>query len=285
MKIYLYQIVRLGLALVALLGIPVIGYFSSMNAVIMRSTAVICLTLGLIVIGTIVVSAFRFFRPIPSTHTIVKTRRSFFSTLAALCEPPVYVPGKAFFAYEDILLTLPAEEVHYLRDACDDARHQRLIPENFPDFIAEARTDFKSHIRIYRLAKSRQFFLSLLLAGTSLIFCFGSLYLSAHVLTDGHAFVVCPNGPSSVSLTEALYFSVVTAGTVGYGDIHPGNSPLANWIVVLEVAMAFFFAAYCLNFGLAILQTCDVTPTELADVLLNELEDAHDEAQLLRRVV
>ena len=39
----------------------------------------------------------------------------------------------------------------------------------------------------------------------------------------------------SLTLRDALYFSLVTFTTIGYGDIAPTNSPLGQTIVMLEV--------------------------------------------------
>lgn len=71
---------------------------------------------------------------------------------------------------------------------------------------------------------------------------FACLYLSARVLTN-HVGVV-------TSSREALYFSVVTAATVGYGDITP--SPGAgHTLVMLEIFASLFFVATVVGYFVA----------------------------------
>jgi hypothetical protein len=197
----------------------------------------------------------------------------------------VRVPGKAFFAYTDLLDTIAAEDIDFLINARELVRSGQMAPGdgNFNAFLSEMKDrDFRSLIRTYRLEKSRQFFISLLLTGASLIFTFSALYLLVHVVTNGNGFVLCPARPTSDSWLEALYFSVSTAGTVGYGDIHPaGSSPWAESMAIIEITLAFFFVAYFVNFGLSLVHSFDITAEELAEALRSELEGIYDAAAII----
>lgn len=46
-----------------------------------------------------------------------------------------------------------------------------------------------------------------------------------------------------LDLSTSLYFSVVTAATVGYGDIYP-LSRVARWLAVAEIVTSFLYAVF-----------------------------------------
>ena len=87
-----------------------------------------------------------------------------------------------------------------------------------------AKPIFPSHIMIY----------ALLMACT-----YGVLYkhLSSVSL---HGF------DQPLSTSDAIYFSVITLATVGYGDIHP-TSPVAKWVCVSEVVLGLMMLVIALN--------------------------------------
>lgn len=59
---------------------------------------------------------------------------------------------------------------------------------------------------------------------------FATLYMHLNVLR-----------PTPIVWTDALYFSVVTAATVGYGDITP--SPEGKWLVMIHIFLSLAFMA------------------------------------------
>ena len=51
-------------------------------------------------------------------------------------------------------------------------------------------------------------------------------------------------GAGILAFSEALYFSIVTFTTLGYGDIAPTNNPVGQALVALEVVMGVIGIAY-----------------------------------------
>jgi hypothetical protein len=59
-----------------------------------------------------------------------------------------------------------------------------------------------------------------------------------------------------LDLVTALYFSVVTGATVGYGDIVP-QSPLAKAVVMMEIASSFLYAVFIFSVVAGLLRRGD----------------------------
>lgn len=66
----------------------------------------------------------------------------------------------------------------------------------------------------------------------SLVFSFGRLYIASHQ--------VCRGTVPLESRSDALYYSLVTITTLGYGDYAPNDST-ARWIVIFELASGLLF--------------------------------------------
>ena len=75
-----------------------------------------------------------------------------------------------------------------------------------------------------------------------LAFAASYLYLDYHLAaTGGAAFSRHP-----ITAVEAIYFSVITSATVGYGDIHP-IAPVVMKLVVVQIAVSLFFVVVYLS--------------------------------------
>lgn len=67
---------------------------------------------------------------------------------------------------------------------------------------------------------------------------YGFAVVYALITRDAGAF-----STKRMDLVTSMYFSVVTAATVGYGDIVP-KSPLAKTVVMIEIVSSFLYAVF-----------------------------------------
>ena len=279
------KFIALCLAVVAWVLIPV---SSAISPVLTQSKlavfAALSLLLSLIVLIYFLVEILRLFRPRQYAH---RRGTGWLWSLQRHFDSSVYSPGRPFRAYEDILRILPENEIDFLKQAREQVKHGDLVPgtKNYSAFIREMRnTEFRHIIRSYRLAMSRLYLASLFFSGSSLILAFSALYLVIHVFTGGSAFIICPGIPSTGSGLEALYFSVATAATVGFGDIHAStSSPWAQLIATAEIGVFLFFVAYSVNYGMSTLNSVELSPLELTEALRTDLEDAYHASMILTR--
>lgn len=81
---------------------------------------------------------------------------------------------------------------------------------------------------------------------------------------------------SSLRGSDAIYFSVITAATVGYGDIAPKTS-LAKWIVISEILLSLLYVVLLFSAAANALQRrrSTVAPS-LADSQTDAGEEAHE---------
>ncbi len=103
--------------------------------------------------------------------------------------------------------------------------------------------------KLQNIVKMCQFLSQLLLSfGTLIIltvFSFATDYACV-VHNNEEAFIGFTKSPSYIqSISDGLYFSVVTFSTVGYGDMAPISSP-AKTIVVFEIGMSFLIIFFAL---------------------------------------
>jgi hypothetical protein len=71
---------------------------------------------------------------------------------------------------------------------------------------------------------------------TEVIASFGVIYAAGNYL----------NHPVS-NLTDALYFSLITGGTIGYGDFYPIN-PTGKLVIMLQIISTLSFLILFFNF-------------------------------------
>ena len=76
-----------------------------------------------------------------------------------------------------------------------------------------------------------------LMSYASLVFLFSLLYFS--IVSSGSE-ILCNNGEFIQDYTNCLYFSAVTATTLGYGDLVPFDSP-TKWSAVAEGSLGINF--------------------------------------------
>jgi voltage-gated potassium channel len=89
-----------------------------------------------------------------------------------------------------------------------------------------------------RAAKGWRVILAMLLSYLFTVYAFGVAYIFLSAL-DKAAF----STESTLSFVDGLYFSVVTAATVGYGDIAPRSTP-AKIAVMLEIAVSLLYVVF-----------------------------------------
>jgi len=96
--------------------------------------------------------------------------------------------------------------------------------------------------------KERRIAVNLGIGYLLVVYLFAVLYRLVSIL-DSNAYFV--NGSQrSLSLFNALYFSVTTASTVGFGDITPA-SVWAKSLVMAEIFLSLAYAAFLLSVGAA----------------------------------
>ena len=96
--------------------------------------------------------------------------------------------------------------------------------------------------------KKRRIAVNLGIGYLLVVYFFAVLYRLVSIF-DSQAFFV--NGPrASLSLFNALYFSVTTASTVGFGDITPAGV-WAKSLVMVEILLSLAYAALLLSVGAA----------------------------------
>lgn len=99
------------------------------------------------------------------------------------------------------------------------------------------------------------------------IYAFGIayLFLSHRDLT---AFV-----PGALSFVDAMYFSVITAATVGYGDIHPATET-AKVLVMAEVIISLMYVVFLFSAVSSYLQRSSADMGRTTDAEMSNSKDA-----------
>jgi hypothetical protein len=103
--------------------------------------------------------------------------------------------------------------------------------------IIAAITVFQATIALYLRTSTmtkKKVLLCVVLSVTCCILCFATIY--EQLSYDSTAF----NTQKPLSVISALYFSIVTFATVGYGDITP-QTDLTRAIVAFEIIVALFY--------------------------------------------
>ena len=80
---------------------------------------------------------------------------------------------------------------------------------------------------------------------------FACVYLSIQHLTGSCLFMI-NNSPGHLNPEEALYFSVTTGTTIGFGDITPHVAGISSLPKVLRPSVLVFFEVFCIFYIFAI---------------------------------
>ena len=90
----------------------------------------------------------------------------------------------------------------------------------------------------------------------ALVVAIGSYFLAVYGFALLYVFISNrdPAAFSSVlSLTDSIYFSIISAATVGYGDIVP-KSGLARFAVIVEILFTVFYGVFIFSIITAAMQ-------------------------------
>jgi voltage-gated potassium channel Kch len=90
-----------------------------------------------------------------------------------------------------------------------------------------------------------------------IIWLFAGLYILISTIDRKAFYHAVTTSYGAVDLGTAVYFSVVTISTVGYGDIVP-VSPLARWIVIAEIVIGIVYAIYVFSALLTVLLSQEI---------------------------
>jgi hypothetical protein len=145
--------------------------------------------------------------------------------------------------------------------------------ENYKLRLAGVVGEIPALVRSYKLVKARSFLVSLMSTAAAMILAFTTLDLSTQALSSNTGFKFCEKKRADFSsrLPEALYFSSVTAATVGYGDIAPTDSMWAQMVITVEVATVFVFIVFGVSFAIVLVQFCEVDNSDIAEFMQEEL--------------
>jgi hypothetical protein len=91
----------------------------------------------------------------------------------------------------------------------------------------------------------RRTILLVLLNFLELIVTYATIYKILEIVVPTSFFAT--SGNSVAQPLSALYFSFITAGTIGYGDIYP-HSSLAKVLVMMQVALSFLFVVLFISY-------------------------------------
>jgi voltage-gated potassium channel len=156
---------------------------------------------------------------------------------------PVAAIGAASFAVPDIDSSAAFEGWAFLAAMAAIALVVGLASADVVTFILDTSTVFEAFFdRIAHLAVPAFAFLTFWVL---LAIVFACLYRIADMTTAEPLFSVAGQ-PQRLTFAEALYFSVVTLATVGYGDIFPVG-PLARLLAVLQIVAGLLLLIFGVN--------------------------------------
>jgi len=163
-------------------------------------------------------------------------------------------------------------------------RRKEIIPgtPEFKSFINEiGDNDYKAQMREYFTNKRSHFVTIIAWALISVILIFSFFYIADYTLEYAifhrpgfdSEFNIMQKGDICGCFLDGVYYSVVTFATLGYGDIHPGDSTIAKIISIAEVSIFIFFFGMVINMMLSFMPISQIiTARNLKFALKEELE-------------
>ena len=110
---------------------------------------------------------------------------------------------------------------------------------------------------------------SMLMSYFLTVYAFGAAYIFISIL-DQDAFSTGHN----LSFVDGLYFSVVTAATVGYGDIVP-KSDSAKIAVMLEIGISLLYVVFLFSIASSYVRERSTQRAERADARARDHDASH----------
>ena len=130
--------------------------------------------------------------------------------------------------------------------------------ERFNRYVADAEPDLMAHAAASIVTRRRRFITTWVVLMMCVVFVFANLYLASHTLDywcHGHCgfrgTLKVDNSPFEW-LLESLYHSIVTASTVGFGDLTPDAYSIPRVLAITEILIAVFFLTAGLNYAVAL---------------------------------
>ncbi|MEM9685258.1 MAG: potassium channel family protein, partial [Pseudomonadota bacterium] len=134
---------------------------------------------------------------------------------------PMAVIGASTFAVPELPLSVHEENLALIVAMSAIAVIVSIVAANVASFLIDTGLLFEAFFE--RVARFMVPAFAFFTFYTLTIIIFATIYRIADLLTDNVDFVIAGEG-RAITFTEALYFSIVTLSTVGYGDIVPASN-------------------------------------------------------------
>jgi hypothetical protein len=189
--------------------------------------------------------------------------------------------GTQYYALEDFLIHMPIvngmiEQIK--RNIISKA--YVLGDAVFESHVSELKHDLQTFLRTYLWKKFNKMLKMIMASVFSVILIFGCLYVVDYLLECwllnriSFSGSQIPTGNTLEILLDAVYYSVSTFSTLGFGDVHPGVSIFARILAISEVMISLFFLSVIVSLTSDFIQlTTIVNPEDLAEAIKDELED------------
>jgi len=166
----------------------------------------------------------------------------------------LYVSYISYFLINFILLTYTFGLIFFALDILD----HNVLNRDEPLILSVSSADVESELYGGKMPKVLQQKLGSLQPLTSNAIIFDKVPSAEWIIEDGEQRYIARKDNSSINIYkepteswwDSFYFSVITATTLGYGDLSP-RSPIAKFFAILEVSFGVIFITAILTVALA----------------------------------
>lgn len=192
-----------------------------------------------------------------------------------------FMPYSHLEAYDEFLVNMPDFNGH-VEQLCAAVKNKKLKTKGnlYESHMNETNDEFKTLIIRFLEKKRKQLLKNICFCLIALIIIFSSLYIMdctlefCHNNKPGFSTTIIPNGKLIRQAIDGIYYSVVTITTLGFGDIHPGDSVIARILAIFEVLSFIFIFSLALNLMLQGKEDRYIyDPCEFTNILRKKLKE------------